>query len=222
MKKRFNSHSDQIPYRVARGDVLLEELLFAPDTIRRGLDRLAQYSNLARTPEMVHRFEEVLQRRFESDKGWDNFEMPNFAVYEDGQLASFYGCEGLRTENVKTRRETYQEIVERLIAETVDEIAPEMAGLSQMHDHFNNESWARYGVAEEAPFCHADPDVTLFRNPEKGWAGISLPAATSQKSNVIDMYQGDPDFTFATPHEGWLVDQRGGFYDQPGSTAFGF
>lgn len=74
-------------YRVARGDELLQDTLFAPRNIRRGLDMLAAYgeaggfSGLAYTPEMLHRFEEVLERRYNTTDGAYAFAMPHFAPY---------------------------------------------------------------------------------------------------------------------------------------------
>lgn len=214
---RQTANASAIPYHVVRGDQLLQDLIIAPETVRRGLDILSrQYGGgeLAYTPEMVARFETVLQRRFETNDGTDNFEVPNYGVYEDADMAAFYGCDTSETNNLRMRRETFDEVVERLLHETAREINTEMAGLSQMQDHYIQEEWARYGTFDPKPYVHDDPNVTLFRNPDGGWCTIDRPAATSEKSNVIDLTQAVPDFTFASPHEGWLVDQRGRFYDE--------
>jgi hypothetical protein len=217
-----------IPYHVARGDKLLQNEVFKPETIRKGLELLSKYGgDLAYTPEMVHRFEEVLERRYNTNDGWDNFGMPNgFGVYENPDMASFYGANTSDTSKILTKEETFQETVDRLVKDTVREINTEMAGLSQQMNHYYNESWARYGIVPEVPFSHEDPDVTLFRNPSHGWSSISIPASTSEKSNVIDMYQGVPEYTFPTPHPGFEVDRRGAFYDRQepdkNGVAYGF
>jgi hypothetical protein len=216
------AESAGIAYRVAVGDELLQDTLFAPATIRRGLDMLAAHArggratggDLAYTPEMVHRFEEVLQRRYDASDGPEVFEMPNYAPFVDTGMAAFYGCHTTETSMVRTRMENYEEATERLLRETAREVESEMAGLAQMMDHYRAEEWARYGIAEEAPFSHADPDNTLLRNPGGGWCTMDRPAATSDKGTVIDMYDAVPDHTYATPHEGWLVDRRGAFWDE--------
>ena len=54
-----------IPYHVARGDKLLQNSAFSQETQRRGLEMLSKYGGeLAYTPEMVHRFQEVFERRY--------------------------------------------------------------------------------------------------------------------------------------------------------------
>lgn len=206
-----------LPYHVARGDALLQDKVFSHETVKRGLDILSSKyggGKLAYTPEMSERFQTVLQRRYATNDGWDQFQMPNYAPYVDPELASFYGCETSQKENIMVRKETFDEITERLIEDTAREISDELPGLQQMMDWYYNEEWARYGVAEEVPYAHKDPDSTLFRNPSRGWSTMDRPAATSDRSNVIDMYDAVPDYTFATPHEGWLVDRRGRYWDQ--------
>lgn len=228
LQVRRTAHAATIPYRVTRGDALLQDIIVDPRTIRRGIQILADEfggGELAYTPEMLARFEEVLQRRFEDNDGTDNFEMPNYAPYENNDIAAFYGCNTSETDNVRLRKETYDEIVQRLLYDTAREINTEMAGLSQMMDWYRQEEWGRYGIAAEKPYVHDAPNLTLFRNPENGWCTIDRPAATSEKSNVIDMYEAQAEHVFATPHEGWLVDKRKRFYDQQESgnpPAYGF
>jgi hypothetical protein len=206
-------------YRVARGDELLQDTLFAPRNIRRGLDMLAAYgetggySGLAYTPEMLHRFEEVLERRYNTTDGAYTFAMPHFAPYVDAETARFYGANTADESLVRTRPETFGEATERLLAETANELAPEMLALKQSMGWFEAEKFARYGPYNDVPYVHSDPDTTLLRNPQGGWCTIDLPASTSQKTNVVDLTQAVPDFTFATPHEGWLVDRPGEFWD---------
>ena len=206
-------------YRVARGDELLQDRVVAPATIRRGLGILAEYGrdagfgDLAYSPEMAHRFEEVLMRRYETTDGPEIFQMPHTAPYDDASVARFYGCATGDTSMVRTRRETFDEAVERMLQETARELAPEMFALRTNMHWYETEEWARYGPHDPVPYVHADPDATLLRNPQGGWGTLDLPAATSQRSNVIDYTEGVPGFTFATPHEGWLVDRPGGFWD---------
>ena len=202
-------------YRVTEGDDLLQDVLFRDETIRRGLAMLDQYAGggLAYTPEMSERFKEVLERRYQVDEGSNSFDVPNYALYEDPDMAAFYGVDTSQVDNIQAEREDFDLQVERLLRDTAREIEPEMAGLAQQMQNFRNEEWARYGVFEEKPYVHADPDITLFRNPGRGWATIDRPAATSDKTNVINLYDAQPDFTYSIPHEGWLVDRRGGFWD---------
>jgi hypothetical protein len=202
---------------VARGDELLQDKVFSHETIRKGLDILSSKyggGQLAYTPEMSQRFQTVLERRYATTEGPERFEMPNYAPYTDPNLASFYGCDTSDTTNITTRKETFDEVVERIVEESAREISEELPGLAQMMDHYYNEAWARYGVANEQPFAHIDPDKTLFRNPGGGWSTMDRPASTADRSNVIDMYEAVPDYTFAQPHEGWLVDRKGRFWDQ--------
>lgn len=229
MAGRYKASPDAalIPYHVARGDELLQNRITDPSTIRRGLDMLSQYGgDLAYTPEMLARFQTVFMRRFETNQGRETFDMPNgYAVYEDPEMAAFYGVNTSDTASIRDRKETFDEIVDRLLVESVNELESEMAGLAQMMQHYNNEEWARYGVASEAPYSHVDPDVTLFRNPDHGWSTMAIAAATSEKSNVMDLYEVSPDNVFPTPHPGWEVDRRGHFYnglDNDDDVAYGF
>lgn len=231
-KQIFKSNDSRlIPYHVARGDQLLQDMVFAPETIRRGLKLLEVEfgaGKLAYTPEMLHEFETVLQRRYETDDGAYIFEMPNSSVYDDPEIAAFYGVQsGLNTNFLRTEKESFQSATERLIQATAKEVAENIPGLVQLHDNFNNESWARYGIAEEMPYCHADPDVTLFRNPQReAWNSMARPASTSQKTNTIDLTDAVGFNIYAQPNEGWQIDDRGGFYDKlppvPEGPAYGF
>jgi hypothetical protein len=169
--------------------------------------------DLAYTPEMQARIMTVLQQRFNSNIGNDVFVAPNYAVYEDPEIAAFYGVDTSETSNMQTRMETFDEQKARLIKETARELEVEIPGLAQTMENYRREDWARYGVADEAPYIHVDPDITLFRNPDRGWCTIDVPIATSEKSNVLDMYEGQPEFTFPTPHPGWTIDQRGGYFN---------
>jgi hypothetical protein len=155
----------------------------------------------------------VLQQRYESDIGNDIFIPPNYAVYEDPKIAAFYGVDTSQTDNIQSRFETFDEQKDRLVKETVREVEVEIPGLAQMMNHYRTEDWARHGIQDEAPYIHADPDITLFRNPGRGWCSMDRPIATSEKSNVIDMYEGQPEYTFPTPHPGWEVDVRGGYWN---------
>ena len=209
------SDSIAIPYKVARGDVLLQDVLFTPEVIQRGLKMLSKYGgDLAYTPEMNERFNTILQRRFDTNIGFEIFEMPNYGVYEDPEMAAFYGADTSQRDNLQTRLETYDEQIDRLLHETVCELEAELDGLSQMMNLYKLEEWGRYGVAAEMPYNHIDPDLTLLRNPQRGWNALDIAAATSEKSNVISNYQGIPENVFATPHEGWLVDQKDRYWDQ--------
>lgn len=203
-----------IAYRWAAGDDLLHDKVLSPETIRMCMDALAQYAgDLAYSPEIEHKVQEVLQRRFEDDQGNDIFVPPNFAPYDDPELAAFYGIDTSKVDNLQTRKENYEEQRTRLVKETVREIEPELKGLAMQMEQFRLESWARHGIADESIFVHTDPNTTLFRNYGKGWASIDNPIATSDKTNTINMYEAEPDFPFPTPHPGWEVDRRGGVWN---------
>lgn len=197
-----------------RGDALLQDKVLHPDTIREAMARLAQTGGaLAYTPEFQARISTVLEQRFNSDIGNDVFVAPNYAPYEDPELAAFYGIKTLGDGNMQTRKETFQEQKERLITETVREVEVELPGMAQMMERYRREGWARHGVADEAPFIHSDPDVTLFRNEMGGWATVDIPISTSDKSNVIDMFEGEPEFVFPRVHPAWETDAADGYYD---------
>ncbi len=211
---RTSEDARQIPFHWQRSDSLVQNTVLHPDTVRACMEKLAMKGgSLAFTPEMQARLETVLQQRFESDKGNDMFEMPNYGPYEDQELAAFYGVDTTETNNIQTRKETFKERRDRLIKETVREVEVELPGLAQMMEHFRREDWARHGVADEAPFFHSDPDITLLRNPGRGWNTLDRPISTSDKSNVIDMFEGEPEYTFPTPHPGWDIDRRGGYFN---------
>jgi hypothetical protein len=211
---RTSRDASVIPYKVTRGDDLLQNKILTPDTVRECLNKLAVIGgDLAYTPEMQAITMKVLEQRFETNMGNDLFIPPNYAPYEDPQLASFYGVDTTQTENIQSRKETFQEQKDRLINETVREVEVEFSGLQQMMEHYRREDWARHGVADEAPFIHADPDVTLFRNPSRGWCSMDIPISTSDHSNIIDLTEGMPEYTFPQPHPGWAVDRPGGFWN---------
>jgi hypothetical protein len=218
MKQIFKSNDSRlIPYHVARGDALLQDLVNDPNTIRKGLRILeVEYGAgaLAYTPDVLHKFEEVLQRRYDTDDGRYNFPLPNYAVYDDPEIATFYGVDSERYHNlIKTQLENFNEITDRLLQHTAAEVALEIPGIALMQNHYRNEAWARYGVAEEAPYSHVDPDVTLFRNPNHdAWNTMARPAATSDKQTTLDLYNAQGMNVYATPFEGWEIDRRDGFY----------
>lgn len=208
-----------IAYHAARGDELLQDTAFTHESIQRGLDILAtKYGagQLAYTPEVVEQFKEIYGRRYAVNDGPDQFQMPNYAPYVDKDIATFYGLD-TSTEGhggrIMQSKETFADTVGRILDESARETLEYLPGLQQMMDHYETETWARHGVADESPFAHENPDVTLFRNPAGGWSTIDRPAATSDKSNVIDMYNAVPNYTHPTPHPGWTVDRPGAFYD---------
>lgn len=216
-----NSGNDSllIPYHVARGDDLLQDQAFSHDAIMRGLNMMAEKYNvgtLAYSPILRERFKEIYERRYATDDGPDQFQLPNYAPYVDDELANMYGLDTEEQSGGGTivgDKESFGEAIDRMLDAAARETSEDAPGLSQMMDHYKNEEWARYGVANEVPYAHADPDVTLFRNPGGGWSAFDRPAATSDRANVIDMYQGVPDYTFPTPHSGWSIDREGGYWD---------
>lgn len=207
----------EIAYHVQRSDALVQDHILRPDTIRACLDKLSKPGgDLAYSPEIVARVGTVLERRFDTDIGADLFSPPNYGVYEDPEIAAFYGVNTSETTNIQTRKETFEEQRERLIDEVVREVEPELAGLAQMMNHYRAENYPRHGIADEAPYVHADPDLTLLRNPDRGWCAMDTPVSTSQKRNVVDMYEAVPNYTFPTPHPGWEVDRPKGFWSSLG------
>lgn len=227
MSKFRSNDSRIIPYLVARGEPLLQDQVFAPGTIKKGLDILAsEYGAgaLAYTPEVLHQFEEVLQRRYNSDDGQYRYEMPHSAIYDDPELAAFFGVEnGLDNNLLQTDMESLEATTDRLVRASAKEVADILPGLFQLHENFSNEEWARISVADEAPFVHQDPDVTLFRNPQhEKWNTMQRPVSTSEKTNTLDLSNTGGFDAFARPHEGWEVDQIGGFYNELSSSGKGF
>lgn len=211
---RTDRDSHRNAYHWQRSDATIQDSILHPDTIREIMTELSKVAgDLAYTPEMQARIMTVLQQRFNSNIGNDVFVVPNYAVYDDPEIAAFYGVDTSQTNNIQTRKETFDEQKARLIKETARELEVEIPGLAQMMEHYRREDWARHGISDEAPYIHSDPDVTLFRNPGGGWCSMDVPIATSEKSNVLDMYEGQPEFTFPTPHPGWEVDVKGGYWD---------
>lgn len=207
-RSRVGNDARSLLYNVSRGDAIAQDTVLHPVTIRIILDKLAAYGgDLAYSPAIQASVNNVLKRRYETNEGNDLFCPPNYAVYEDPEVAAFHGVDVSMVDNIQTRKETHLEIRDRLIEEVVREVEPELAGLAQMMNHYENESWARHGVADEKLFVHADPNRTLFRNPGGGWCAVDNPVATSDKGNVINMFEGQPEYTFPTPHPGWEIDR---------------
>lgn len=200
-------------YRATVGDELFEDYFYAPETVRKCQDALARVSgNLAYTPAIEEKILQVLERRVNTDIGNDVFVPPHYGPYEEPEMAAFYGIDTTMTDNLQTRKETHREQRDRIVAETIREVEIEMTGLAQQMELFRREDWPRHGVYDERPYFHADPDITLLRNPERGWSTLDRPVATSDKTNVIDLYEAQPEFVFPTPHPAWEVDRAGGFY----------
>lgn len=213
-RARSGLDSRSIVYRTARGDDLEQNKILTPETIRMCMDGLATYSgDLAYTPEIEQKVQEVLERRYTDDQGNDVFSPPNYAPYDDPELASFYGIDTSQITNMQTRKENYEEQRNRLVKEVIREVEPELKGLWMQMEQFRIEDWARHGVADEKIYSHANPDVTLFRNYGKGWSTIDNPVSTSDKTNIIDLYEAQPEYTFPLPHPAWDVDRRGGVWN---------
>ena len=210
---RTRRDNGSLLYRIARGDDVEQNTVLTPETLRMCMQGLAQYAgDLAYSPEIQQRIQEVLERRFEADMGNDVFSMPNYAPYDDRELAAFYGVNTSMTANMQTRKENYEEQRARLVNETVREIEPELMGLVQQMKHYENESWARHGIADEDIFVHANPDESLLRNPGGGWCALDNPISTSSKNNVIELYDAVSDHVFPEPHPAWDVDRRNGMW----------
>lgn len=210
---RNGRHTVGNDYRVARGDELEQDKILHPATVRMCMDGLAAYAGaLAYTPAVQQLVEETLTRRFEEDIGSDIFVPPNYGVYEEPEMAAFYGVDTSMISNIQTRKENYAEQQARLVRETVMEVEPELRGLAMQMEQYRLEDWARHGTTDENIYVHQNPDVTLFRNYTGGRAAIDLPIATSEKSNVVELYQGQPEYTFPQPHPGWEVDRLDGVW----------
>jgi hypothetical protein len=206
MNYRGVPDSRAIPYHVARGDPLLQDRLFKATSIAHGIRLMeTKYGagQIAYTPELTERFMQILERRFTVDDGhaalWS---APHYAPYEDEELAASLGIDV--SGDIATRKETHDEAVFRLLDDAARECAQEASGLATVAENFANEAFARYGTAEEKPYFHSDPDKTLFRNPQRGWASIDRPIATSDKTNPINLYESVPEYTHNMPHESWL------------------
>ena len=210
---RTRRDNGSLLYRIARGDDVEQNTMTSPETMIMCMRGLSKYSgDLAYSPEIQQRIQEVLERRFEADMGNDIFSPPNYATYDDPELAAFYGANTSYTGNMQTRKENFEEQRARLVNETVREIEPELSGLVQQMQHYAREDWARHGIADEEIYVHTDPDTTLLRNPGKGWCSLDNPVSTSSKANVIELYEAVPDFTFPMPHSGWDTDRRDGMW----------
>lgn len=210
-------HSRLRALRYARGEDRVEDEILGPATIAQVLRRLsAQVGGLADSPEIRARASEVLQSRFDSDEGGDITNMPHYGILEDDDLAAFHGVDVSRVESGQRIHETVADRKDRLVSETVAILEVELPGLVQMQNHFENESWARYGAATERPLVHSNADMTLFRNPGGGWATVDRPIATADKTNTINLYDAQPAFTHPRQHPAWLVDEDGGYFDQLG------
>jgi hypothetical protein len=177
------------------------------------MDELSKYcGDLAYTPEVQQRVMEILQRKWESDIGNDVFVMPNYAPYDDKELANFYGIDTSQTNNLESRRENYEEQRARLVKETVREYEPELQGLALNMEQYRVEDSFRHGVADEKIYTHVDPDITLFRNYDRGWSTIDRPVATSDKNNTLNLYESSGEYIHSIPHSGWEVDVRGSMW----------
>jgi hypothetical protein len=209
-----NSH--ELTQRVARGDVLLQDTLFKPETIKRGLDILAGLGggDIAYTPDMVHEFERILERRFATDDGGNYFQLPNYAPYEDDNLARFYGVKTDQL-NFPLHKESQASRTDRLLQEAARETADQIPGLIQQMNWYEKEDWARYGISDEVPLIQLDSDTTQFRNPNHQWSTMDRPISVNDRGNVIQFYDGPGETPvaggvgeniFPTPHDAWLVD----------------
>jgi hypothetical protein len=214
---RKGRHNTSFTHRVTVGDELEQDKILSPETARMCMDQLAKVAGeLAYTPEIQQIVMSALQMRYEEDIGNDVFVPPNYAPYDDPELATFYGIETNQVSNLQTRKENYDEQRNRLVREVVRQVEPEMKGLYMQMEQFRVEDAARHGVADEQIYTHVDPDITLFRNYSRGWSTMDRPIATSDKSNVINLYEAEPEFTHTLPHAGWETDRRDGFWNKLG------
>lgn len=218
-RKRERPESARLVYSAARGDETLQDSLFLPETVRAGLDLLSQYpyGHLAKTPEMVHRFEEVLERRYNTSDGPYVFEMPHYGILENGEMAEFYGVENssVPSGSIRGGMETVPEARQRLLAETARELAPELVALAQTSFWFEREAWARWGPYNDKVYVHKNPDETLFRSLNASDStAMDIGISTSEKRGNLNTYEAVPEYTFAVPHEGWQVDAKSGYWSE--------
>lgn len=205
-------------YRKTVGDDLLQDKIFDPNTIKRGLDILSHMGagELAYSPEISHKFEEVLERRYAVDDGGDTFQMPHYGVYEDESMAKFYGVDTSQL-NFRTEKESQQDTIERLLKASAKETLNDLPGLVQMMNWYAIEEWPRYGVQDDVPLVQPNSDLTMFRNPSHGWSTIDRGISTNDKHNIIQFYAGpnEPEIggnvveqLYPNPNPAWLIDSN--------------
>lgn len=186
-QRRLTQNASTSGFRKLQGDVLLQDILLDPATIKRGLDILSNIGagQWAYKVFMKHEFEVILQRRFDVYEGPDVFNAPHYAL-EDPAVAALYNV--APTKKV-SKVKSQQDVVNDLLYATALECLDVLPGLIAMQQKYEDESWKRAGVQDPEGVQHPDPDVSLFGNREhRKWTAIDNPIATSQKRNQIVFY----------------------------------
>lgn len=210
-----------IAYKVFRGDRLISQEIFLPETIQRGLALLDAKGagSLAYTPDVAHEFERILERRLQDDDGPYRFEMPHYAPIAEDGVAAFYGVDtDLAVQGLPNRAETIDERIERLLDEAAQETLVIIPGVAAVMENFAREDWARTNPRSDDPIS-IDLKSARMRAPgenEEAWDTLATPLNVSDKTNTIELYgdEGllpgyDPTWgmsVFPQVHPAWSVD----------------
>lgn len=177
-------------YRHRRDETSLIDHALHPNTIARGISVLAaRHGQIARTPDVTHEFEAILERRATSDRGDEGrYFVTTYATESHKDLAQFHGIINRPSAAYPDTVEEPEAAVDRILAAAVDEMGNYIPGIVAMQTHYDNEIRVEGLHGDHAGVRNAD--LQIFRNTDNGWASIDVPSATSDKHTSVQMYSG--------------------------------
>ena len=198
---------------MALGDPLIEQEAFSAPAIE-ALENefIRRVGDIGKDPELIGRLHEAYALRYQIDAGPpDEYSMGEYAT-EDPEVAKFYGI----TNNVPPfmvhpTRESYEDTINRLILDAIDDILPEALPWEKILDINKKEAWKRTGNFASAYNLRNFQDEYLRDKDPSGWHPFYGAMSTSDKKNTIDIIANRGlDDIYPRPYPSMLYDKKKG------------
>ena len=169
---------------------------------------IKKVGDIGKDPELIGRLHEAYALRYQMDAGPpDEYAMGNYAT-EDPEVAKFYGI----TNNVPPfmvhpTRESYEDTINRLILDAIDDVLPEAIPWEKILDINKKEAWKRDSNFA-APYNIKNFQEEFLRDVDpSGWHPFYGALSTSDKKNTIDIIENRGlDDVYPRPYPSTMYD----------------